>query len=303
MLVKIFIYFKILFLFLFTLTSSCHAITREEVLGAEADDLTIPPTVEGPGYILPDSPFYFLDQIKQSIRVVFAFSQEEKARVYANIAGERMAELRFMLQKQNENAVRVALNGVSENYKNAQEQLGKAKMAGKDVSELAKEINDSIKLKQQVLDELGMSAKGEMGLQAQAASEGLTEAKIRMEEYLSTEDLASEIRYDVDRELSLRLNEASTSAQALTVALEDLKKQRQQAAEQSLKNREEALNKAIEQQNEKIRKQEQLALDQEKKDFENKLRLEQQAIERVQANVEKAQQAAIEYQDLQQTNR
>ncbi len=293
---------SIALLFFFANVASSHAISRSAVLGAEAEEANIPPTVEGPGFVMPDSPFYFLDQIKQSLRIMFALNQESRARIYANIAGERMAELRFMLLNENENGAKIALNGVSESFKNAKEQLEAAKALGKDVSKLAKEINDSIKNKQQVLDELRGKKSGEIGMQIETTTESLTETKIRIGEHLNSSDLASEIKYDTNRELELRLSEASSSAQALKEALEDLKMQRQEAAEQQLKNREEALNRAIDEQGEAIRVQERAQLETEQKAFEKNLLLEEEAIEEIQANVEKAQQAALKYQNLQKEN-
>jgi hypothetical protein len=292
----------ILLLFFFVNVSSCFAISRKAVLAAEIETANIPPTVEGPGFVMPDSPFYFLDQIKQSLRIMFALNQESRARIYANIAGERMAELRFMLQNQNENGAKLALNGVSESFKNAKEQLGAAKSLGKDISKLAKEINDSIREKQQVLDELRTKKEGELGMQVEATTESLTETKIRIGEYLNPSDLANEIKYDTNRELELKFQEASNSAQALKEALEDLKLQRQQAAEEQLRNREEALNRVIDEQGEAIRIQERVQLEAEQKAFEKTLLLEEEAIEEIQANVAKAQQAALKYQNLQKGN-
>ncbi len=292
----------IVLLFFFVNASSCLAISRRAVLASETEAANIPPTVEGPGFVMPDSPFYFLDQIKQSVRIMFALNQESRARIYANIAGERMAELRFMLLNQNENAAKVALNGVSESFKSAQEQLALARTLGKDVSKTAKEINDSIKEKQQVLDELRTKRQGELGMQVEAATESLTETKIRIGEYLSPQDLTNEIKYDTNRELELRLSEASGSAQALKEALKDLKLQRQEAAEEQLRNREEALNRAIDEQGEAIRTQERIQLETELKNREKALLLEEEAIGEIQANIEKAQQAALKYQNLQKGN-
>ncbi len=294
--------FIILVLFFFVNVSSCSAISRKAVLASEKEAANIPPTVEGPGFVMPDSPFYFLDQIKQSVRIMFALNQESRAKIYANIAGERMAELRFMLLNNNENKAKVALNGVSESFKNAKDQLEAARVLGRDVSKVAKEINDSIKEKQQVLDELMTKSEGEFGMQVKAASESLTETKIRIGEYLSPSDLANEIKYDTNRELELKLIEASGSAQALKEALEDLKIQKQEAVEEQLRNREEALNRAIDEQGEAIRTQERVQLEVEQKAFEKNLLLEEKAIEEIQANVEKAQQAALKYQNLQKGN-
>lgn len=281
--------------------NSCSAVSRRAVLGAETDKLTMPPTIEGPGIILPDSPFYFLDQLKQNTRLFLAFTPEAKTRVYNNIAGERMAELRFMLVKQNEEGLRIALAGLSQSYKNAVEQLAAAKLSGKDVNKLAKDINDSIKLKQEVIDELIVKAEGETNKQLQAALEGITEAKIKSEEYLYEEDLANEIKYDVNREVELQMQETFDTSESLKEALLDLQEQRKQASENELKNREKALVEAIDKQSEAIQKEEQKSLELEKKTQAEVAKLEEAAIKEVQDLVVKAQQAALKYQSLQAT--
>jgi len=296
--VKRFIGVVIIFVIFFTIVNSCSAISRKAVLGAETGKLSMPPTIEGPGIILPDSPFYFLDQLKQNTRLFLAFTPEAKTKVYNNIAGERMAEFRFMLVKQNEDGLRVALAGLSQSYKNAVEQLASAKFSGKDVRDLAKEINDSIKLKQEVMDELIIKAEGETKKQLQAALEGVTEAKIKSEEYLSEEDLANEIKYDVNREVNLQMQETSNTAQSLKEALLDLQEQRKQASENELKNREKVLVEEINKQNETIQKEEQKALELDKKNQSEVSKLEEAAIKEIQDLVEKAQQAAVKYQSL-----
>lgn len=107
---------------------------------------------EGAGAILPDSPFFFLDKIRQTVRLLLAFTPEQKAKVHASIAGERLAELQIMLAKNNAENVETDLHEVSDNLTMASNNLARAKLAGRNTSSLAKEINDSIKEKQQELD-------------------------------------------------------------------------------------------------------------------------------------------------------
>ena len=129
---------------LLLLTSSASAHHRKRVLGVSTFTTTpsLPPTIEGPGFILPSSPLFFVDQFKQEIRLAFAFSPERKAKVYSQIAGERLAELRFELEKNNEKGIQTALEGMNQNIKGAAENIARAQLSGKNVAQTAKEINN-----------------------------------------------------------------------------------------------------------------------------------------------------------------
>ena len=153
--------FSLVFSFVLIFSPSAIASHRAQVLGDATvpSDLSIPPTGEGPGILLPDSPFFFLDELKQNLRLFLAFNPEVKAKVHAAIAGERLAELQFMLAKNNEDGIRIALLGVSDNLKKAAEDLSRAKLKGKDIKILAKTLNDSIKEKREKLSFLEYQAK------------------------------------------------------------------------------------------------------------------------------------------------
>src|SRR5205823_5131147 len=122
------------------------------VLGESTKPIIMSPTAEGPGLILPDSPFYFLDKLKQNFRLLIAFGPARKASVYASIAGERFAEFRFELAKNNPSASDVALQGLRENTRKAASELAQAQFSGLNVDDLARKINTSIKEHQRALD-------------------------------------------------------------------------------------------------------------------------------------------------------
>ena len=127
-------------------TNSASANHLEEVLGVESMPvLSIPPTAEGPGFLLPDSPIFFLDQLNQEFRLFLAFTPEQKANIHNAVAGERLAELQLMLAKNSVPGVRIALLGVADNLKYASYDIVNAKLTGRSISLLAKSVNDSIK--------------------------------------------------------------------------------------------------------------------------------------------------------------
>lgn len=298
---------KLLVLFVFSITfifivNPVFASRRLRVLGASTTtaDLSMPPTVEGPGIFLPDSPFFFLDSIKQNLRLLFAFTPEQKAKVHTDIAGERLAELRFMLAKNNESGIRTDLQGISDNLSAAAKSVSDAQFSGKNVSSLAKEINQNIKAKQGTLDSLELRSIGEMRAQIKFVSESLADAKIEVENSLPEDELESEIQDDLNYDILKEVTNASNSAEELKFDLDELNKQASEAAQKSLARREEMLKKTISKKNEVLIKTTKDQLENEKKKQQELYIVQGQAAEQARFAIQKAQEAAIRYQKVMQ---
>lgn len=293
-----------LFILFFLIGSTQEALAyhQKQVLAAETENqkLSIPPTVEGPGLILPDSPLFFLDQLKQNARLLLAITPESRARVRSDIAGERLAELRFMLVKNNQRGIQVALEGVSQNLQRAGEDLAAAQLTGRDISGLARAINISVKEKQKSLDVLESTAKGELKTRVKATQDALMVAKVKVEDSLPEEEIENEVRDDLNRLAERRVREASESAREVENELGELRKQASESAQKSLKRREEALKKAIEERNEGLKKAEERLLEAEKKKQEQFLRVQDKVAEQAKKAIEEAQKAARGFQQAQQ---
>lgn len=275
---------------------------KEKVLGAQTSATPqIPPTVEGPGLLLPDSPLFFLDQLKQNTRLLFAFTPEAKARIRADIAGERMAELRFMLAKNNKSGINTALQGVSENLQKAAEAISEAQLSGRNVFSLAKSVNEDIRRKQEALDILEAAENREISFKAKAAQAGLLEAKVRVEDALPEEELENEIEDDLHRLVEDEVETASASARRIERQLKELDEQASEAAEKALNRREEALRKAIEQKNESLLRAEERMLESEQKRQERLEKAQEKAAEQAKKAVEEAQKAAEKFREAQET--
>lgn len=219
---------------------------QEDVLGVASEEvLSIPPTAEGPGLVLPDSPLFFLDRIKQEFRLLLAFTPEQKATIHNAIAGERLAELQIMLAKSNVSGIRTALQGVSDNLKGASKDLANAKLTGRNINLLAKEINDSIKEKQQVLSGLEQQANGEIKAQVTAAREALKIAKVQAEENLPADLLMNETIDDLNQEIGDNVSRARFSATGINRAIEVLTRLASEAAVKNQPARQAALIHAI----------------------------------------------------------
>lgn len=236
--------FLSLFLLLFS-ASSAHASMRQGVLGLTTDHLSIPPTVEGPGFVLPDSPLYFLDTLKQNIRLFTAFTPSMKAKVYASIAGERLAELRFELAKNNTAAAETALNGVRENTKQAALSLDDARLSGENVENEAADINRQIKEHLLALDSLQVQATGEMKAAVAYTTQTMADAKAVVEDGMRKDLIVTEVQDDISREVAKKLLDTATSAEELKADLDELQKQATSDGQKTLPSRKDAIQKAI----------------------------------------------------------
>lgn len=299
--VKRFLAFFVGVLFLLSTSTSVLAHHKERVLGDSTTSASqIPPTVEGPGLLLPDSPLFFLDQIKQNTRLFFAFSPESKAKVRADIAGERMAELRFMLAKKDQKGIDIALQGVVENLGKAAESLSVAQLSGRNVSALAKDVNEKIKQKQEGLDVLEATENKEIRFKAKSAQEGLLKAKVSVEDSLPQDEIEKEIEDDLHRIVEGEVDDASKTAERVEHQLKELRRQASDSAEKSLDRRGEMLKRAIDEKNETLKKSFEKDFQREGKKQEALFKEREHAVEQAQKAVRESKNAAEKFREARQ---
>lgn len=274
--------------------SPVHAM-RKGVLGLTSDHLSIPPTVEGPGFLLPDSPLYFLDKMKQQARLFLAFTPQLKAEVYSSVAGERLAELRVELLKNNTQAAEVALTGVRENTKRAALSLDDARLMGNNVEKDAQDLNREIKERLVSLDLLELQSSGEMKAAVAYTTQTMTDAKAVVEDGMRRDLIANEVQDDISREVAKKILGTATTAEELKADLDELQKQATSDAQKALPNRKDALQKTIGQDKSALAVQN--AFDMKKQD--DKFKLQQQTAVYVNDIVTEAQKAALLYQQSQ----
>lgn len=200
------------------------ATNREEVLGVQTDSSTVnmSPTTEGPGLILPDSPFFALDELKQSLRLAFAITPEAKMRVHSAIAGERLAELRYMLARDNKRGIEIALNGVGSNLEAAANALAESHFSGNDVSKLALNVNTDIKAKQRILDNLEAKATGTLKSQIALTQEKVLYAKLTVADSLSEDESQKELVDDLNRNVDRDINNIEGTVSRLEKNIDSL---------------------------------------------------------------------------------
>src|SRR3989344_4697982 len=278
--------------------NSASAHHQEEVLGvASAQTLSIPPTSDGPGLILPDSPLFFLDRLKQEFRLLLAFTPEQKVKIHNAIAGERLAELQIMLAKNNVAGVRIGLQGVSDNLKSASKDLDNAKLSGRNITLLAKEVNDSIKEKNDKLSILEDKATGEIKAQVVAAKKSLRVSKVEVEDNLPEDLLENEMEDDLNDEIEDHLSNATDSAKGINRAIDVLTRLTDKADKKNQEQRKEALLKAIEVKNEALKKQEEKAIEAENKAQEKVMEAKKKALEKAKEAASKIDEAVKKFQE------
>ncbi|MBI2195868.1 MAG: hypothetical protein HYU48_02385 [Candidatus Levybacteria bacterium] len=221
-----------LFLVLFLVLPSSALAYNTAVLG-DATSSAVPsiaPTAEGPGLILPDSKLFFLDELKQKVRLFLAFRPEAKAKVHADVAGERLAELRIMLARNDPKGVRIALAGLSENLAGASDQIYQAQLSGRDIKALAKAINLSIRRQQDALDSLAEQATGDLKAQVNLAQTVAFRAKLRVADSLPADEQQNELLDDLTRRARQQVQQSSDNSASIQITLDELNKQTQKVA-------------------------------------------------------------------------
>ena len=94
--------------------------------------------------LTPESSFYFLDKLGESLQRFFTFNPEIKAKLEITFAKERIAEIKVILEDKGANAkgLDVAEGGLNDNLLRAAAILADQKNKGKDTSNLARELSD-----------------------------------------------------------------------------------------------------------------------------------------------------------------
>lgn len=289
--------FIVLF-FLWVSQDPALAHHRKKVLGdsTTSSELVFPPVTSGPGFILPDSPLYFLDQVFQAAKLATAFDSQAKAKVRAQIAGERLAELRIMLSRNRPEGINTALDQLTKETGAASRNLSDAAASGQNVSTLARELNETIKVQRQLLGALENQTAGTLRLQFKTARRALKEAKVEVEDQLPEDELEKEIEEGLEDEVEEEVEEASRSARKIERDLEGLNREASEAAKKALKRREETLRKAIEDKNEEIKKSEERLFEEEKRKQGKVLEVRKEVAEQARKAIKEAQEAAKKFE-------
>ena len=117
--------------------------------------------------LTPESSFYFLDRLGENLRQFFTFNPEAKAKLQIEFAGERIAEIKIMVEEKGVNAkgLAIAQSLLQANVAYAAEIVNEEKVSGKDVSALAKTLNDEFDARDKLLEQTFKDAKAQLKAQ------------------------------------------------------------------------------------------------------------------------------------------
>lgn len=275
---------------------------QASVLGesTSSSQILFPPITSGAGFILPDSPLFFLDKAFQKIRLLVAFTPERRAKVREQIAGERLAELRIMLARNNSHGIGVALSNLAEESGQMAATLADTAASGRDVKNLAKELNETIKTHRKILKILADQTDGVLRLQLETARESLKLAKLDIEDELPEEELETEIEEGLDDEIEELTEEAALSGGKLENAINVLERLVSEAAARQQARREEALKRAIEVKNEALRKQQERLLEEDEEKQGALLEAREKAIKDARDAIEISKEAVEKLREAQE---
>lgn len=122
--------------------------------------------------LTPDSPFYFLDRLGENLRQFFTFNPEAKAKLQIEFAGERIAEIKVMVDKKGPEAkgIETAKSLLVSNVAYAAEIVNQEKASGKDVAALAKNLDGEFDAREKLLEQTFKDAKERLKAQRKSIS-------------------------------------------------------------------------------------------------------------------------------------
>ena len=117
--------------------------------------------------LTPESSLYFLDRLGENLRQFFTFNSEAKAKLQIEFAGERIAEIKVMIEKKgvNTKGLTIAESLLKANVAYAAEIVSDEKTSGKDVAALAKTLNDEFDARDKLLEQTFKDAKAQLKAQ------------------------------------------------------------------------------------------------------------------------------------------
>lgn len=164
--------------------------------------------------LTPESPFYFLNKISDSLQELFTFSPEAKVKLQLAFAAERVAEAKAMLANPGDHkkGLEEVNASIVQNIQKTSEVLKSEKSKGNDISTLAKDANDQFDHEESDLNKSLAEAHKEV------VDTKITETKKLLEEAKATKD---EVKI-TDAEKNLEL--AKQNAEDIKTQKEEIKK-------------------------------------------------------------------------------
>lgn len=134
-------------------------------------------TAETKPGLTPESSLYFLDRLGENLQEFFTFNKEAKARLQIEFANERIAEIKILIETKGPETkgiekARALLIG---NVAHAASIIKEVKSSGKDVSVLAKELDDEFDMQEEILVQTFQDARKKLNEERLIAVQNLIE--------------------------------------------------------------------------------------------------------------------------------
>ncbi len=287
--------------FVLILPTSVYANPISEVLGDSTgqQDINFPSVTSGPGFILPDSPFYSLDKVYQRIRLALIFTADNRARLHNQIAGERLAELRVMMHRNNTKGIDSALFELSHESLAAANELKDASAQGRNIKQLASDINETLRRHQSVLyDVASQMTETSIGEKIYITANSVRDAQLLAVGVLPAEDQENEIAQVIEDELDRTVLGVSTQSQKLEKRLTTFERNASRSAEKRAEKELKEKNKTVKKEiKSKYQLEREKVLEQKKAQLKKLQEQRKKQIEEVRKIVKEAQEAAKKLQE------
>lgn len=154
--------------------------------------------------LTPEGTFYFLDRLGENLRQFFTFDPEAKAKLQIEFAGERIAEIKIMIEKKGANAkgLTIAESLLQANVAYAAEIVSEEKTSGKDVTVLAKTLNDEFDARDKLLEQTFKEAKAQLKTQRKEIKTNLLAEARRVGDTTQIAELEAQLK-DIDGQIDI----------------------------------------------------------------------------------------------------
>jgi hypothetical protein len=202
--------------------------------------------------LTPESNFYFLDKFGEALREFFTFNPEGKARLQITFAAERVAEIKVILETRGVEAkgLEVAQSRLQAHLANAATIVVDQRAEGKDVSQLAKELDDEFDAPKTALEQTFKAEKRALEAQEKELKGKILEAR-RAGDTTQVESLIQQLgQIKAQKELlELKEDEAEEALEQEGERLEEemeAKEEAEKAIREAEKEKQEVLDEAAE---------------------------------------------------------
>lgn len=202
--------------------------------------------------LTPESNFYFLDKFGEALREFFTFNPDGKAHLQITFAAERVAEIKVILETKGVEAkgLEVAQSRLQAHLANAATIVIDQKVEGKDVSQLAKELDDEFDAPKTALEQTFKAEKRTLEAQEKELKRKIIDAR-RAGDVAQVESLVQQLgQIKAQKELlELKEEEAEEALEQEEERLEEemeAKEEAEKAIKEAEKEKQEVLDEAAE---------------------------------------------------------